>query len=571
MVAKSEAPKLADSSTANKKRAEEICARHEQMRSDQAPWRTQWQEIGDLMMPRKAGISSKEYTPDSSKEANLFDTTAGDAVMTMAGGLMSWTTPANEAWFNFDAPFGARGSDPAKQWFTDCSFRLRELLANSNFYSENHEDLLNHCSFGTSSLSVEWDGDGFVFESLPVGTFCISENHKGQVDTLHLERVFTAKQAKEKFGEEALPKNVLDALKGDKATSKTFTFIHAVYPRPEAERPKDEISRMAGWGKEFASCWVEQASKELVSEGGFDSFPFAVGRYLRWTALGTRSPYGYGPGFAALPDTRQMNFLQMMMDCMAEKTVRPAMIVPEEMEGDLILSAGGLNFMPSGLDSGRWPRPVEQTGDYRVGMDRVAMRKEAINAKFHVELFNMFAGLDRQMTAREVAERAAEKITLIDPAFSRLTSEKNTPLLRRLFALAAENGVFADPPEELVMVNESGAFIPDPEVIYTSRLALAIQQLRNIAVDRQLERDIQIAAVRPEILDNYDFDRITRDGGRYNGMPPEWFKPEEEVEAQRQAQAEAQQAAMAMEAMKTGSEAVRNVGGVEEAGKLVGA
>lgn len=561
---------MPDAPTANKKRALDICRRYDQMRADQDPWRTQWQEIADLMMPRKAGITTTEYTPDSSKESNLFDTTAGDAVMTMAGGLMSWTTPANESWFNFDAPFQLREVDRVKQWFTDCSFRLRELLANSNFYSENHEELLNHCSFGTSAMSVEWhDGEGFVFESLPVGTYCLAENHLGIVDTLYGERVFTANQAKQRFGEESLPKNVLDALKTDQG-HKTFTFIHAVYPRPDSERPRDEISRMADWGKAWASCWVEQASKELVREGGFDSFPFAVGRYLKWTALGTRAPYGYGPGFAALPDTRQLNFLQMMQDCMAEKVVRPAMIVPDEMEGDLILSAGAINYMPTGMDSGRWPRPIEQAGDYRVGIERTQMRKDAINAKFHVELFHMFAALDKQMTAREVAERAAEKITLITPAFSRLTSEKNTPLLRRLFALAAENGVFADPPEEaIVAVGQTGAFIPDPDVVYTSRLALAIQQLRNIAFERQFEMDMQLAQVRPEVLDNYDFDRITRDRGRFNGMPPEWFKEADEVAAGRQARAGAAQAAAAMEAMKTGSEAVRNVGGVEEAGKLL--
>lgn len=329
---------------------------------------------------------------------------------------------------------------------------------------------------------------------------------------------------------------------------------------------------MAGWGKAFASCWVETSSKELVAEGGFDSFPFAVGRYLKWTALGSRSPYGYGPGFAALPDTRQTNFLQMMLDCAAEKMVRPAMIVPDEMEGDLILSAGGINYMPTGLDNGRWPRPIEQHLDYKAGMERVEMRQNAIKAKFHVELFNMFASLDRQMTAREVAERAAEKITLISPAFSNLSHEKMTPLLRRLFNLAAENGVFADPPEEAIYETTSGgAFVPDPQVVYSSRLALAIQQLRNIAFERQLELDMQLAPMVPTILDNYDFDRIERDRGRFNGMPPEWFRDEEEVAAGRQAQAEAQQAQMAMEAAKMGSEAVRNVGGVEEAGKLLGA
>lgn len=550
-------------------RARDLCARWQKMQTVMQPWKTQWQEIADLMMPRKAGITSMTSTPSSSKEALLFDTTAGDAALTMAGGLMSWMTPANESWFSYDPVFDLRQSDRVKMWLQDCSFRVQEMLGNSNFYTEQHEDLLNHVTFGTSALYSAFEDGRFYFESLPVGSFAIEENAFGQVDTLFREFELTARQAREMFGAENLPSKIQDCLRDETRQGSRYRFLHAVYPRSRAERP-DGPAACAAWGKPFASCYVELSEKTLVRESGYDSFPFAVGRYLKWSALSEKSPYGYGPGFAALPDARQVNFLQMMLDCAAEKMVRPAMIAPEEMEGELILSAGGITYMASSIGQERWPKPISQVGDYSVGQERIKMRQDAVNAKFHAQLFNMFASLDRQMTAREVAERAAEKITLITPAFSRLTSEKNTPILQRLFALAMEEGMLAPPPEEAVRaVSQFMGMVPDPTVVYTSRLALAIKQLRNASFERQFQGDLQLASVRPDVLDNYNFDVITRDRARNNGMPAEWLMDEKAVAEMRAQRAQAQQASQMTSMLEQGSKAVKNVGGMGEVEKLM--
>jgi hypothetical protein len=555
--------------SASSARGADILRQWQGMSTELSVWKPQWQEIADLMMPRKAGISTTYETPSSSKEALLFDTTAGDAAMTMAGGLMSWTSPANESWFNYKPIFELRGNDRVKQWLAGCSERIRELLANSNFYTEIHEDLLTHCTFGTSAMFCGMDEGQFRFESLPLGSFAIEEDGFGKVNTLYREMDITAKQAADLFGDDNLPKDVKDCLKDDKKAQQKHKFIHAVYPRPESERPEG-AGRNASWGKAFASCYVEVKSKQVVKESGYDSFPFAVGRYLKWSALSSKSPYGYGPGFAALADTRQVNFLQMMLDCAAEKIVRPAMIAPEDMEGELILSAGGITYMPGSIQSDRWPKPIQQTGDYNVAVDRVKMRQEAVNMKFHAELFRMFATLDRQMTAREVAERAAEKIVLISPAFSRLSSEKHNPILLRVFSMAMEAGLLEQPPEEAIIpVSEFMGVIPDPAISYSSRLALALDQLGMNGFERQLETDLVIAQTRPDILDNYDFDRITRDRARSNGMPAAWMLDGEEVAATRQARAEAAQAQQAAMMLEQGSKAVKNMGGVDETKKAM--
>lgn len=530
------------------------------MQSDRMPWMVQWQEIAELMAPRSAGISSKTSTPGTSNEGLLFDTTAGDALQIMAGGLMSWMQPVNEPWFSFDPIRQLRGSDKVVKWTQECSELAREYLSNSSYYTESHEDLLSHCGFGTSALYFALEDGQMRFESLPCGSYCIEENRFGAVDTLFREFEWTIEEAAKHFGEEALSTKTQEALKDDKKKQQKIKILHAVYPRPGSERPDNEIARMADWGKAFASCYVEIGEKHLLKESGFDQFPFSCGRYLKWTALEGKTAYGYGPGFAALPDTRQMNFLQMMMDCEAEKRVRPSMIADSRMEGDIVLSAGGITYIETGMME---PKPIQMGGDYNVGQDRVKMRADSIRAKFHAQLFNMFEGLDGVRTATEINERAAEKITAITPAFSRYASEKHTPMLQALFSMWMEAGMLPQPPPEAVQrVSQFVGIVPNPAITFSSRLALAIKSLRNVGADRHIQRIMAIAPLRPEVMEPFDWVKWARGSARDAGVPTDYILDEEVVTQNMQAKAQAAAAAQQMAMVEQGAKAVGAAGGI---------
>ncbi len=550
----------------SKSQAEKLCRRWQSMQGDRTPFLSVWQEIADLMAPRSAGINTKTETPDVAKDAALFDTTAIDALTTMAGGLMSWTMPTNEPWFNFEPVRQLRGSDPVRRWAMECSELGREYLSNSSFYTESHEDLLCHCGFATSAMFFQVEEGKLRFEHLPIGSYCIEENAFGVVDTLFREFEWSVQTAADYFGKENLSDQTRKMLEDEKSRHSIIKILHAVYPRTDAERPKDELARKASWAKEFASCYVEVNQKHVIREGGFDYFPFSVGRYLKWTALGRSMPYGYGPGFAALPDTRQINFLQMVMDCEAEKRVRPPMIADERMEGDLILSAGGINYIAQGMFE---PKPIPVEGNYQIGVDRVKMRQDMIRAKFHAQLFNMFEGLDGVRTATEINERAAEKITTITPAFSRIANEKHTPMLQALFAQWMEAGMLPMPPQEAIQpVSETMGFIPPPVVSFSSRLALAIKNLRNVQADRHIQRIVSIAPLRPEVLEPFDWMKWARGSAEDAGVPVDYLLPEEVVAQNMAAKAQAQAAAAQMQMVEQGAKAVGAVGGLEGLQKL---
>lgn len=533
----------------NAELGQEICRRHTSLKSKRTAWDGAWQTLADYIQPRKNQISHKDAgDPDFWKSSNLYDGTAVRANMILASGCMAWLTPAETPWFAYDPPFALQSIDRVKQWLGSCTEEIRYRLTNSNFYSEVHESYLDRGCFGTSSLFCESPGEKLLFEHWTVGSYCASEGPDKLVDTVFRELKLTARQARDYFGEDNLPDKVRECLTPENIAKKGddhHDFIHAIYPRSEKDRGGATIGRL---GMPIASVYVHQASKHVVRESGYAEMPAFVSRFLSWGD----EVYGYSPGFAALADIKALQSQQMNLDVLSEIAAFPRVLVPATMEGSIDLRAGGVTYFTDGQEK---PAEWGTNGRYDIGLQRVEMRKEEIKEAFHVELFQMFAGLDKQMTAREVAERSQEKLVLFSPTFARLTTELYSPLLKRIFAIAMRKGWLPQPPQEAIIPDGQGSgFLPFPEISYTSRLALAIKAIHNTSWNRTMDYLLPLAANDPSILDNFEMDRAARDIARNEGVPPDWIADQAEVEERRKARAEAMQqqqmAAMAMEAAK---------------------
>jgi hypothetical protein len=211
-------------------------------------------------------------------------------------------------------------------------------------------------------------------------------------------------------------------------------------------------------------------------------------------------------------------------------------------------------------------------GRYAEGKDREQRKQQAIERAFHVDLFQMFAQLDKQMTAREVAERSAEKLIQFTPSFARKTTELITPLLRRVFGILARAGKLPPPPQEAFIQTQGGAVIPEPDISYNSRVALAIKAMQNTAFYRTMESLIPISQVQPDIFDNIDLDEGARMVARNDGLPTEILRSEEERDEIRKGRAQAQAEAAEQQQILAASQAAKNVGGIKPdsvAGQLI--
>lgn len=531
-----------------------------------------WQEIADYVSPRKAGITSKRYMPDSNKEAQIYDATATDSVQRAVSAYTSWTTPASQPWISLKPNLKLKTSDAVKGWLSECSQILnQEVNSRSNFQLERLESVADLWNFGTTAIFSEMgEGNRLRFEKIKIGTYVFELDPFGKVYRFIREFELTAEQAEQKFGNENLPKLIKDSLASEGANrSKPFEFIHIVEPRDPSKVGSNEYNIKTK--KRYLSAYVEKTSAKIVQEGGYDGFPYTVGRYLSYDSLLGNSGWGYGPGFAILPEARQLNFIQQMMDVFAEKQVFPPMAVPDTFEGSLKTAARAINYYPQGMG----PEAIAQipvTGEWSVALERVRMRQDMIKRLCSLDMFQMFSQIDREMTAYEVAQRAGEKLDTVGPIYHRDVRETIEPQLRRAFDLCAENGLLPLPPQEAYeLVGRGFVQVSDPEIQLTSRLAMAIDSWNARGADEVMQTAVSLAAVDPTIMDNINTGFYIREKSRLVGAPEGLLRSQEDIDAIQQQRAQAQQAQQAAMMAKEMSGAVKNVGGIEQAKELIGA
>ena len=522
------------------------------------PLLTEWQYIAEYIIPHKANIVKKTSRP-SELEARLYDTTGTDSLLTAAAGLLTWTTPKSAPWFSFEPARQFKTNTNVRKWLAECTSLANEYLANSNFYTQRHESLIDKLAFGTSCMySALDDKNQTYFQNLEVGSFVMKENYTGLVDTIMRKMELTAEQARKQFGEDNLPKIIIEDLKSNNYAKK-HDFLHLCRPREERKVSLNTVK--AKNQKPFESLYIHMSTNTIVKESGYDAFPFHVGRWLSWN--GMYKGWGYGPGFSVLPDVRQVNWYQKMLDVYTGKVVYPPMLIPNDFEGTLDTSMKAINYY-NGVEPERFA-PLQVMGDISIAHERLQNRQKSIQAKFFTDLWQMLANRTQQKTATEVLELVNEKLDALSPAFDKDVSEVIEPMLQRLFSLWGSAGMFPPPPEEAVQIVENGfATVPNPIITMSGKLAIAIKQLKNTASSQTLQGLSQVAQMKPDVLDIWNFDNWSKDFAFNAGVDPNYINSDDDVsqirQQRQQAQAAQAQQQMLMEGAKTlGPDGVQKV------------
>ncbi len=544
--------------------AKAVLSRYNRLEQDRNYWMSMWQSIADFVMPRKSYILTQQLSPSTDKETRLYDSTGVRANMVLAAGCMSYITPADSRWCNFEAPEGIEDGDGVQEYFGEVTEVVLESLARSNFHTAIHELYLDRGCFGTAVIFVE-EGTTtpLIFRNIDVGSFCLSENHEGIVDTCFRKFDMTARQIVEEFGIENVSDTIKKAYEDQKNLDQKFEIIHGVYPRSEKERnPK----KLDGKNKPFASCYIECRSKKILRESGYDEQPFMATRYAKWQA----GVYGWSPSWVALPELRQLNFLQKQMDALAELSAFPRVLVPDGMEGVVDLRAGGVTYFNASDPSAK-PQEWATQGRYDIGLERVREKQSHIQDAFSVPLFQMFTREEmasgNRMTATEVNARNAERLANFSPTFARLTTELLIPLLQRVYGILARRGQLPPPPEALIQQDAKGTlFVPEPKVVFNSRIALAVRAMEVSATERTMQRVLGIQQITgdPSAMDNFDVDKIVREGAIAEGVDGDMLRPKGEVEQIRAMRAQAAQVAAEQQNALTMAEIASKAGAVKQ-------
>lgn len=528
-------------------RADEIIRRHERLKSERSIWDSHWQELAERIWPDRALFTVKKaWTEGDKRNEKVFDSTAALALTRFAAAMESMLTPRTAKWHRLRVADEELNESPAVQRYldevTNILFRVRYSPL-SNFASQSHEGYMSIGAFGTGGMLVDdMLGVGIRYKSVDLANVYVCENRHGIIDTVHREFEYTARQAMQHFDQKLLPEKIRDS--AEKKPDDKFTFLHCVKPNEERKRGDRDYR-----GMEFSSYYVCLETKDIVEEGGYRSFPYALGRYI--TTPG--ETYGRSPAMLVLPDIKTLNEQQKTILRAGHLAVRPPLLLQEDGALQAFdMRPDALNF--GGLDDRgeAMVKPLDIKSRLDWGMDMIEARQRIINDAFLVTLFQILVD-QPTMTATEAMLRAQEKGSLLAPTMGRQQSEMLGPMIERELDILARAGQLPEMPPELL---ELGGEI---EIEYVSPLNRAQRAEDGVAILRTFESIAPLAQVDPSVMMAFDLPQAARELADINGVPAKILRSKEDIEAMQKQQGEAAAMQQLLEAAPVAADAAKTL------------
>jgi hypothetical protein len=501
------------------------------LQEKRSTWESHWQEVADVMLPRKAEITRQRARGDK-RHTQIFDATAVHALELLAASLHGMLTSSANRWFSLRfKETGLNESDEAKEWLEDATKRMYDVIAKSNFQQEIFECYHDLIAFGTSCLMIEEDQEDVLnFSARHIKEIYIQENKKGYVDTLYRRFKMSAQATVEKFGIENVSKEIVNVLK--KAPFDDIDLVHVIRPRLDFDPQKQDKANMP-----FQSIYFEYGSGHVISIGGFKENPYVIPRYLK----ASTEQYGRSPGMNALPDVKVLNKMVEHSLKAAAKQIDPPLLIPDDgMLAPIRMSPGSINYYRSG--SRDRIEPLNINANNAITLNSENQRRDAINKMFHID--QLVVTENRNMTATEVLQRQEEKMRILGPVLGRLQSELLSPLVTRIFNIMLRNQLFMASPDILQQ--------QELNIEYVSPMALAQRGQELQSLMKGLELFGSLAQTMP-VMDYIDEDGLVKQIISILGLPAKVIKSDAQVQQIREdrAQQEAEQMEMQQQMAET--------------------
>ena len=521
---------------------EEIIKRFNQLESERGTWESHWSEIADRVLPRYADTmhtTDAEIKRGEKRTEKMIDSTAALGLERFAAAMESMLTPRNQKWHRLTASDPALAADrEVKLWFeqaTNYLFKHR-YSPKANYASQQHEVYIGLGAFGTSIMFADsHDQGGLRYQATDLRELLFDMNHQGIIDTAYRKFSLTARQMQQRVDSDrwsSIPASVTKAI--EKTPDKKFQIIHCIRPRIEVDKDKLDYR-----GRPFASYYVAVQDQHMLSEGGYDTFPYQVSRYV----TGPGELYGRSPAMLALPAIKVLNEQKKTMLTQGHRAVAPVLLSHDDgILDSFSMKPGAMN--PGGVTAeGRQLVHALPVGNLAAGQELMDMERQVINDSFLVSLFQILVETPT-MTATEVLERAREKGALLSPTMGRQQSELLGPMIEREVDLLLKQGLL--PPMPDVLIEAQGEF----DIEYDSPLSRSQRAEEASGWLRTLEAAIAYANTTQDlaVLDQFDSDVIYQQLAEINAVPPSWMRDPDAIQQIRQDRAQQQQMQQMVEA-----------------------
>jgi hypothetical protein len=508
------------------------------LRTNRYSWWVHWKELAMYKLPRRYKwlITPNEASRGSYINQAIIDNTATIAARTLYSGLNAGLTNPMTPWFKFKIDGYEDESSNVVRWLAECAKRMQRVFQESNFYNSISVLYADLVVFGTAVMLIYEDFDNVICCYNPaLGEFYIDVSPKLEGSVFYREFVRTVEQIVVEFGIENVTADVAKAYKEGGAS---WTREHVIAHSLEANTPLGDKPSPVPTLFKFRECyWLQGKGRgddaTFLRVKGYHDFP---GIIARWDVVGN-DPYGRSPGMDALGDTKQLQLEQKRKAQAIDKMVNPPMLADISMKNQPASGLpGGVTYIP-GLGRERpgfapaytvMPPIAEMKQDIQEVQTR-------IKDTYFNRLFTDISDLKTVRSATEIEARREEKLLML-PVIKRLDKEVLAPAIERTWGVMMRANLLPKPiPPEVV-----GHLIG---IKYISPFAMAMLAAETTAIERAYAFGGNLAAVKPEIMDNYDTDSTVHIYVDALGADPRILHTDEERDAAREAKAQQAQAA----------------------------
>lgn len=511
-----------------------------------------WQEIAENFYPERADFTATRTLGE--EFASNLDTSypilARRDLGNQIGGMLR---PTNKEWFSLIRQYDDDKLDlEGRAWLEWATKLMKRAMYDpiAMFARATKEADHDWSAFGQCVLSRQLNlkVNRLLFRCWHLKDVAWQEDEVGQIGTVYRKWKPTAITLS-RFFPKKIHKKVSDCL--DKEPYKEFDVYHMVIPSDIY--PDSKFKRFP-----YVSVYYDIENKQVMEEINTVDCEYII---PRWQTV-SGSQYAFSPAtVAALPDARLIQAMARILLDAGEKAVTPPMLaVQEAIRGDVSVYAGGITWVDREYDErlGEVLREMKQGGNLPIGFELNDQTKQIIAEAFYLNKLTL-PPPDREMTAYETGQRVQEYIRQALPLFEPMEVEYNGQVCEKTFALMLRIGAFGDPrtmPKSLQGANVSFQFeSPLKEATERAKGQRFLESGDMIASAMQLDPNAR-HVVDPIIA--------LRDVLSGIGVPAKWQRDDTKVEELIAQDAEAAQAAQMVALAQQGSEAVKNLGGMEQ-------
>lgn len=542
-------------------KADRIARRMTALEAARQPFEGEWRECFDLTYPERGygfegSINSTFGNADKTKNAEIYDDTAKDGARIMASALVGGMTPENSQWLEYEV---GNQTDEETRWLSDASQFVFDGYRSSNYYSVAFEACLDLVSGpGAFVLYNGEDPDGgYHFESWPTGQcFFSASKAGGVVDTVYRKYDLTVEQCVNDYGLAKVSDKTRDLFNTGKLDERVC-IICAIEPR-DSTKVGGGYARLAK-NKAFASCHMEQATKWIARESGYDEFPCSV---PRWTLI-PGSHYAKGPMSAVRATAKTLNEIQRLELVYLEMSAYGMFKATDDGVLNPFTTKIGPRRIVVVADMKNF-EALESAGDFKLSF---AKKDELQRQVRQLLMAEQLQPVDKPgyATAAETHARMALLRQQLGPAFGRISFEWIAKMALRSFAISYRNGDFERE------IGPAPATLSDRvlKVKYTGPLARA-QKLEEVTAADQWVMGIatlQSATGDTTLMDQVDTNALGKFKARALGVPADIVRSDDDISKRRQAKVDAAAQAKQQEVAAN----IQEAGGTAAAQNLVAA